>query len=182
MEKLLTNISESMDAIVNEWIEMDYLQAGDLFVIGCSTSEVANQHIGTSGSEQVASRIFAALKKLADQKEVHLVFQSCEHINRSLVVEAETARKYQLTEVSVIPHRDAGGAMATYAYSQFERPVVVEEVQGRAGIDIGETMIGMHLRKVAVPLRMKQTHVGSARVTGAFTRPKLVGGPRAVYK
>lgn len=181
MEQLLIDVSRSMDAIVEEWIEKDYLQAGDLFVIGCSTSEVANKHIGTSGSEQVATRIFASLKTLEERTGVQLVFQCCEHLNRALIVDANTAQKHQLTEVSVIPHRDAGGAMATHAYAQFERPVVVEEVQARAGIDIGETMIGMHLKKVAVPLRLKQTHVGSARITGAFTRPKLIGGVRAVY-
>lgn len=181
MEQLLKDVSRSMDAIVEEWIEKDYLQAGDLFVVGCSTSEVANKHIGTSGSEQVATRIFASLKKLEERTGIQLAFQCCEHLNRALVVEDKTAEEHGFTEVSVIPHRDAGGAMATHAYTQLNRPVVVEEVQARAGIDIGETMIGMHLKKVAVPLRMKQTHIGSARITGAFTRPKLIGGVRAVY-
>lgn len=182
MERLLADVTEAVDAIVGEWGEKEYLEAGDLFVIGCSTSEVAGKHIGTSGSDHVAARIFSSLQKLQERTGVHLVFQCCEHLNRALVMEYETAKQCGLTEVSVIPHRDAGGSMATHAYTQFERPVVVEEVHARAGVDIGETMIGMHLKKVAVPLRLKQTHVGSARITGAFTRPKLIGGVRAVYE
>lgn len=182
MEQLLQDITTSMDAVVEEWANKDYLQEGDLFVIGCSTSEVAGKHIGTSGSEEVAERIFAALQKLEEETGVQLAFQCCEHLNRALVVDYETAVEHGLTEVSVIPHRDAGGAMATHAYEHLNSSIVVEDIQARAGIDIGETMIGMHLQKVAVPLRMKETHVGSARITGAFTRPKLIGGTRAVYE
>lgn len=181
MEHILTDVTTSMDAVVEEWIQKEYLQPGDLFVIGCSTSEVAGEHIGTSGSEQVASHIFTSLQKLHDQTGVHLAFQCCEHLNRAIVTTREAAEKFRLTEVSVIPARNAGGSMATHAFSQLENPVVVEEIEARAGIDIGETMIGMHLRKVAVPLRMKQTHIASARITAAFTRPKLIGGARAVY-
>lgn len=182
MEQLLTDISTHMDAVVKEWVEMDYLHPQDLFVVGCSTSEVAGEQIGTSGSDDIAARLFTSLQTLTKEKDVHLVFQCCEHINRCLVMEKEVAKAYGLAEVSVIPHRDAGGAMATYAYNHFKNPVVVEDVEARAGVDIGETMIGMHLQKVVVPLRMKQAHVGAARITGAFTRPKLIGGARAVYE
>ncbi|HLR15249.1 MAG TPA: TIGR01440 family protein [Bacillota bacterium] len=182
MEHILTDVTTSMDAVVEEWIQKEYLKPGDVFVVGCSTSEVAGEHIGTSGSEQVASHIFTSLQKLQEQTGVHIAFQCCEHLNRGIVMTREAAEKFGYTEVSVIPARDAGGSMATHAYNQLENPVVVEEIEARAGIDIGETMIGMHLKKVAVPLRMKQTHIASARITAAFTRPKLIGGERAVYR
>src|SRR5699024_7932107 len=135
----------------------------------------------SSGSEEIAAIIFEALQKLAQQSSIHLVFQCCEHLNRALVVEKETMQVYGLTEVSVIPVREAGGAMASYAFKHFKNPVVVESIQAHAGIDIGDTMIGMRLREVAVPLRFKQKTIGNARVTGARTRPRLIGGPRAQY-
>ena len=181
MSKLDAQLKQNLDELVTEWIESDHLHEGDLFVVGCSTSEVAGKSIGTSGSEEIAAIIFEALQKLAQQSSIHLVFQCCEHLNRALVVEKETMQAYGLTEVSVIPIREAGGAMASHAFKHFKNPVVVERIQAHAGIDIGDTMIGMQLREVAVPLRFKQKTVGNARVTGARTRPKLIGGPRAQY-
>ena len=174
-------LQQNMDALVSEWIESNYLHEGDLFVVGCSTSEVAGESIGTSGSEEIAAIIFEALQKLTHETSVHLVFQCCEHLNRALVVEKETMQAYGLNEVSVIPIREAGGAMASYAFKHFKNPVVVERIHAHAGIDIGDTMIGMQLREVAVPLRFTQKTIGNARVTGARTRPKLIGGPRAQY-
>lgn len=174
-------LDKQLDMLISEWIESGYLQEYELFVIGCSTSEVAGEAIGTSGSEEVATIIFNALQKLKQETSVHLVFQCCEHLNRALVVEKETMKAYGLTEVSVIPIREAGGAMASYAFKNFEDPVVVENIQAHAGIDIGDTMIGMQLKEVAVPLRFKQNVIGNARVTGARTRPKLIGGTRACY-
>ena len=181
MSKLDAQLKQNMDELVTEWIENGHLHEGNLFVIGCSTSEVAGESIGTSGSEEIAAIIFEALQKLAQQSSIHLVFQCCEHLNRALVVEKETMQVYGLTEVSVIPVREAGGAMASYAFKHFKNPVVVESIQAHAGIDIGDTMIGMRLREVAVPLRFKQKTIGNARVTGARTRPRLIGGPRAQY-
>ena len=181
MSKLDAQLKQNMDELVTEWIENGYLHKDNLFVIGCSTSEVAGESIGTSGSEEIAAIIFEALQKLAQQSSIHLVFQCCEHLNRALVVEKETMQVYGLTEVSVIPVREAGGAMASYAFKHFKNPVVVESIQAHAGIDIGDTMIGMQLREVAVPLRFKQKTIGNARVTGARTRPRLIGGPRAQY-
>lgn len=182
MDKILTQVTNDMNAIVEEWTDNGHIQAGDLFVIGCSTSEVAGSHIGTAGSDQIAARIFTSLRTLEERTGIHLVFQCCEHLNRALIVDRKTMNDHPLTEVGVIPHREAGGAMATHAYHQFDHPVVVEDIQAQAGIDIGETMIGMHLQPVVVPLRMKQSSIGSARITGAFTRPKLIGGKRARYE
>lgn len=182
MKELIEQVKHDMDTLVNEWLENDDLNKGDLFVIGCSTSEVAGESIGTSGSEELAEQIFRSLQNLADKTGVHLVFQCCEHLNRALVMEKDTMKTYGLEEVTAIPHRDAGGSMASFAYQQFEHPVVVETVQAHAGIDIGETMIGMHLKQVAVPLRFGQKSIGEAHLNGARTRPKLIGGERARYK
>lgn len=174
-------LQNHMESLVLEWIESDYLNTDDLFVIGCSTSEVIGEKIGTSGSEDVAKVIFSALQSLKEKTNTHLVFQCCEHINRALVMERETMNLYQLEEVSVVPVPEAGGSMASFAYKHFEDAVVVEKVRAHAGIDIGDTMIGMQLKDVAVPLRFKQDVVGNARLTGARTRPKLIGGVRAHY-
>ncbi|MDC3416743.1 TIGR01440 family protein [Aquibacillus salsiterrae] len=170
-----------MKAIVDEWIASGYLTQDTLFVIGCSTSEVAGEHIGTSGSEKIAAEIYMELTRLKQETGAKLAFQCCEHLNRALVVEQETMRKYNGEQVSVIPVQKAGGSMAAYAYKQMDKPVVIEEIRADAGMDIGETMIGMHLKRVAVPLRLKERYVGRARVTAARTRPKLIGGERAVY-
>lgn len=181
MENKLKQIKLDMDALVQEWIDNEHLKEGHVFIVGCSTSEVAGEPIGTSGSEEVASVLFESLQRLREEKGVHLAFQSCEHINRAIVIERETNELLQLDELTVVPVREAGGAMPAYAYKHFDDAVVVEEITADAGIDLGDTMIGMHLRKIAVPIRMQQRVVGAAHVTAARTRPKLIGGPRAVY-
>lgn len=181
LQEKLNHIKADMDALVDEWLENEHLKEGQVFVIGCSTSEVAGEPIGTSGSEEVAAVLFKSLQRLRKEKGIHLAFQSCEHINRALVIERETKELLQLDEVTVIPVREAGGAMPAYAYQHFDDAVVVEHILADAGIDLGDTLIGMHLREVAVPIRLKQRVVGSAHVTGARTRPRLIGGPRAVY-
>src|SRR5699024_9252007 len=148
-----------MDALVDEWIESDYLKNDDLLVVGRSTIEIGGKSIGTSGSEELAEQIFHSLKKLSDETGVRLVFQCCEHLNRALVMERDTMSTHLLEEVTVVPSRNAGGSMASYAYKYFENAVVVENVTAHAGIDIGETMIGMQLKQVAVPLRFKQKSI-----------------------
>ncbi|MDL4839156.1 TIGR01440 family protein [Aquibacillus rhizosphaerae] len=177
MEQLQTNLK----VIIDEWLTNGYVQEGDLFVIGCSTSEVAGEHIGTAGSEQIAAAIFEQVNRLKQEAGVQLAFQCCEHLNRALVVEKSTMRVFGYEQVSAIPVPKAGGSMASYAYKQFKQPVLVEQIEADAGIDIGETMIGMHIKKVAIPLRLKQRYVGNARVNAARRRPKLIGGERAVY-
>ncbi|WP_216639624.1 TIGR01440 family protein [Virgibacillus phasianinus] len=170
-----------MEGLVNEWKMRDDLNPNDFFVIGCSTSEVAGEHIGTAGSEDLAAVIFAGLKDLKKATGVNLAFQCCEHLNRGLVIEQAAFNPLVHEEVSVIPAPRAGGSMATYAYKHMDNPVVVEKIRASSGIDIGDTMIGMHLKHVAIPLRFAQKMVGKARVTGAKTRPKLIGGERAIY-
>lgn len=170
-----------LKAMVDEWISLNILSEGELFVVGCSTSEVAGERIGTAGSEEVAAMIYRELSRLKEQTGVHLCFQCCEHLNRAVVVEKRLVREHNMEEVSVRPVRQAGGSMAAYAYDHLSGAVVVESVQADAGIDIGETMIGMQLKPVAIPLRLEKRYVGHARTTNARTRPKLIGGPRAVY-
>lgn len=173
-KELQTIIRESRDALK--------LQGGKMLVIGCSTSEVAGKNIGTSGTMEAAEVIYSELKKYADEQGFYLAFQCCEHLNRALVVEKRTAIEKGLEEVSVIPAPNAGGSMATYAYHQFKEPVVVEFIKADAGIDIGDTFIGMHIKHVAVPIRIGQKKLGNANVTMATTRPKLIGGVRAIYE
>jgi uncharacterized protein (TIGR01440 family) len=169
-------------SILTEFQEQARLTKGQLFVVGCSTSEVIGEKIGTAGTIDVAAMIFRQCKKFQEATGVELAFQCCEHLNRALVVERRVADARRLDEVTVVPVRTAGGAMATYAYRHMNEPAVVEFIKADAGIDIGLTLIGMHLKHVAVPVRVKQKQVGHAIVTLAKTRPKLIGGSRAVYE
>ncbi|MGY4688410.1 TIGR01440 family protein [Salibacterium sp. K-3] len=153
----------------------------NVFVIGASTSEVTGSRIGSAGSEEAAEALYDILSSFQEETGVHLAFQGCEHINRALVVERASAEWFGFEEVVTVPHRRAGGAMAAHAYSSFSDPVVVEHVRADAGIDIGDTFIGMHLKHVAVPVRSRVTSIGGAHVTMAVTRPKLIGGARARY-
>lgn len=162
--------------------EQAALKKGQLLVVGCSTSEVIGEKIGTAGTEGVAETIFAALSEFRVRTGVELAFQCCEHLNRALVVEQETAERRGLEQVTVIPVRHAGGAMASYAFHHLNEAVMVEHVRADAGIDIGDTLIGMHIKHVAVPVRSKVKSIGSAHLTIAKTRPKLIGGARAIYE
>ncbi|QHE53808.1 TIGR01440 family protein [Pontibacillus sp. HMF3514] len=175
-------VQQDVRNALEEWKSLEYLMHNDIFVVGCSTSEVAGEHIGTSGSEQIAQVLFEEMESFKQETGVHLAFQGCEHINRALVIEREVLNAKGLDEVAVVPVRKAGGSMASYAYKHFKDPVMVEEITADAGIDIGDTLIGMHLKRVAVPVRLKQKSIGYAHVTSARTRPKLIGGARAVYE
>ncbi|MFJ7752796.1 TIGR01440 family protein [Peribacillus muralis] len=168
--------------LLHEFQEEAALKEKQLLVIGCSTSEVIGKRIGTEGTLDVAGLIFSAVKDFQEKTGVHVAYQCCEHLNRALVLQRETAVQRGYEEVSVIPVRTAGGSMATYAFQQWEDAVVVEHIKAEAGIDIGDTFIGMHLKHVAVPLRSAIKEIGHAHVTMAKTRPKLIGGERAVYQ
>jgi len=174
-------VERDIKVLVDDWIASGFLEKDMLLLIGCSTSEVIGEEIGTFGSEDVAKILYGELERLTDYG-LHLVFQCCEHLNRALVLEKSVAQACGYEEVSVVPQKDAGGSMATYAYNQMKDPVVVEEVAAHLGIDIGDTFIGMHLKKVAVPVRFQVNHIGAARLTAARTRPKLIGGARAKYE
>lgn len=178
----LSAIEKQISDIVEEVAELAGLSAGQIMVIGCSTSEVLGEHIGKAGSQDVAKALYRGIQSGIGQRGFAVAFQCCEHLNRALVVEREVAARFGLEEVSVVPVPTAGGSMAAHAFAQLTDAVVVEHIRAHAGIDIGETLIGMHLKHVAVPVRPTQRLVGQAHATAARTRPKLVGGPRAVYE
>ena len=153
-----------------------------LLVIGCSTSEVIGEYIGSSGSLDIAKAVFDGLEQVNKHYPFFVAYQCCEHLNRALVMEEEVAERFGYTVVYAVPHQKAGGSMATYAYQHLKSPVLVEHVEASAGIDMGDTLIGMHLKHVAVPFRSTMKQIGSAHLTMAYTRPKLIGGERAHYK
>ncbi|WP_239615788.1 TIGR01440 family protein [Cohnella mopanensis] len=175
------SIADQVELLLEELAVTGGVRAGNIIVMGVSTSEVQGHRIGTSGTEKVAEQIYEGVRKAQARLGFHAVWQCCEHLNRALVVEREIAEAQGWTEVSAVPVPKAGGSMAAYAYRQLNEPCLVEAVQVHAGIDIGETMIGMHLRPVAVPLRPTIRSIGQARVNMAMTRPRLIGGARAVY-
>jgi len=175
-------IAEQVEELMEELVRTGGLRPGHIVVLGVSTSEVRGRRIGTSGAEDVAEQIYAGVDKVRERTGIRVVWQCCEHLNRALVAERALAEAHGWTEVSAVPVPKAGGSMAACAYRRMEEPCLVEAVQVHAGIDIGETMIGMHLRPVAVPLRPSIRSVGEARVNMAMTRPKLIGGARAVYE
>jgi len=157
------------------------LRPHDIVVVGCSTSEVAGHRIGSASSAEIAEAIMDGLLPIIRESQLYLAVQCCEHLNRALVVERECADRYGLELVTVIPHLKAGGALSAAAMKEYSDPVVVESISAHAGMDIGDTFIGMHLRRVAVPVRLDITRIGDAHLTMARTRPKLIGGERALY-
>ena len=174
----MSNIFEHAYATAREIIETAKLKKGNILVVGCSTSEVIGSKIGTNSSPDTAKDLFDGIKKAADEKGVFIAAQCCEHLNRAIIIEAAAVRG---DTVNVVPQPKAGGSFATVAYKAFNEPVAVEEIKADAGIDIGFTMIGMHLKKVAVPVRLQNNKIGEAVVLGARCRPKFIGGQRAVY-
>ena len=173
------NLREQARLVMDEIIEKASLRRGNILVIGASTSEIIGEKIGTASAPEVANEVFSALNERAKEKGIYLAVQCCEHLNRAIVTEREAAAF--LEEVNVVPQPKAGGSIATAAYAAFENPVVVEEISADAGIDIGFTLIGMHLKRVAVPVRLVNNKIGAATVLAARTRPKFIGGIRAVY-
>ncbi|MFC5469601.1 TIGR01440 family protein [Cohnella suwonensis] len=176
------DVEERTAALLGELAEIAGLRAGQIVVVGASTSEVRGKRIGTSGAEDIAKMIYDGVESVRERIGFHVVWQCCEHLNRALVADRALAERMGWNEVSAVPVPKAGGSMAAYAYRKLAEPCLVEEVGAHAGVDIGETMIGMHLRRVAVPLRPTVREIGHARVNMATTRPKLIGGARAVYE
>lgn len=178
----LTLIKQQTIASISELLEASALTAGQIVVVGCSTSEVLGAQIGSLGSSVVAEAILGSLRQVCALHGVYLAIQCCEHLNRALVIEEQAALRYNLEQVMVVPVPKAGGALGAQAMADFNHPVVVEGIKAHAGLDIGSTLIGMHLKAVAVPVRLVQKQIGQGMVTAAKTRPKLIGGARAVYK
>lgn len=174
-------VQEQAALAAEELCEKARLGAGSILVVGCSTSEVRGSRIGTDSAPATGESLVEAILSVLEPKGVYLAAQCCEHLNRALVLEAECARKYGYEPVSVRPQPKAGGSFATTAWERFQAPVAVETVRAHAGLDIGGTLIGMHLRPVAVPVRLSLDHVGKAVLLCARTRPKFIGGGRACY-
>ena len=174
-------IGEEAYRAAKEALEAAGLQEGQLFVVGCSTSEVGGAGIGTFSSPELAEAVFGGIYQATQEAGVYLAAQCCEHLNRALILEKEAADRFGYELVNAVPQPKAGGSFATAAYKAFEYPAVVEHIKAHAGMDIGDTLIGMHLRDVAVPLRIRTGQIGDAHVVCARTRPKYVGGERAAY-
>lgn len=179
---MFENLKEEALKAAEELTQAAKLKPGDIFVVGCSTSEVCGDKIGTNSNYEAATAIFEGIYTYLKSKGIFLAAQCCEHLNRSIVIEEDCRAKYNLAEVNAIPQPKAGGSFATNAYKAFESPVLVETVPGNAGLDIGGTLIGMHLKAVAVPVRLSIKKIGEANIICARTRPRLIGGQRAIYK
>lgn len=176
---LLTQVRQQAADAAAQLAQAAHLHKGQMVVIGCSTSEVVGHNVGSWSTPEVAQAIFDGFHSVFGPMGVYMAAQCCEHLNRALIVEAEAVPGAEI--VNVKPQPKAGSSFATAAYDSFRHPVAVEEIKADAGLDVGGTLIGMHLKKVAVPVRLQQNHIGEAILLAARVRPKFIGGERAVY-
>ena len=179
---MYSEITSQAQTVVAELLEQANLRPGNLFVVGCSSSEMVGERIGKGSSMDAAQAAFRGIYPELQERGIHLAVQCCEHLNRALILERSVAEAKGYEIVNVMPQPHAGGSFAVTAWNNFQDPVAVETIQADAGIDIGGTLIGMHLRRVAVPVRTSLDHIGEAIVICARTRPKYIGGPRAMYQ
>ena len=170
--------SDSANAAA-ELVEVAHLKKGDIVVIGCSTSETLGNQVGSHSVPEVGKAIFEGLQSVFGAQGIYIAAQCCEHLNRAIIIEHDAVPNAEI--VNVVPQPKAGGSFATACYASFKKPVAIEHIKANAGIDIGGTLIGMHLKEVAVPVRLKQNHIGKAFLIAARTRPKFIGGERAHY-
>lgn len=177
----MENLKNIAAQATEEILEQAKLKKGEIFVVGCSSSEITGGVIGKNSSFDTAKEVFDGIYSVLNKNGIYLAAQCCEHLNRALIVEREAAEKFGLEIVSVIPQPKAGGSFATSAYAAFSDPVAVENIKASAGLDIGGTLIGMHLKAVAVPVRISIDKIGNANILCARTRPKYIGGERAKY-
>lgn len=180
-EETLKEIKNQTGEVVQELFEKAKLKEGQILVVGCSSSEIASARIGSFSSREIGETVYQAVAEACRQNGIYLAAQCCEHLNRALILEEEAAKRYGYEPVNVVPQLKAGGSFATAAYAGMASPVAVERIDAHAGIDIGDTLIGMHLRQVAVPVRISRKEIGGAHVVCARVRPKFIGGIRAHY-
>ena len=166
---------------LKELLDTAKLRAGDILVVGCSSSEMVGGTIGKNSSMEAAWALYGGLAPILEEKGIWLAAQCCEHLNRAIILESEAARSHGWPIVNAMPQPHAGGSWATTCWSRFRNPVAVESIQAQAGMDIGDTLIGMHLAPVAVPVRLSLNAIGKAHLVCARTRPKYIGGERAHY-
>lgn len=177
----LNEISMQVKTAVTELLSAAKLEKGDIVVVGCSSSEIIGSKLGTNSSVEVANTVFDALYPIIKENGLFLAAQCCEHLNRALIIEKDCAKLYGYNRVNVVPQPKAGGSFSTRAYACFENPVAVECIQASAGMDIGDVLIGMHLKRTAVPVRLSINQIGQAHLVCARTRPPFIGGVRAKY-
>ena len=177
-----TELYNQAKQAAEEIIEAAKLKSGDILVVGCSSSEVTGGVIGHNSSLETAEQVFGGIYEATQAKGIYLAAQCCEHLNRALIIESEAAQKFGYDPVCVVPQPKAGGSFATTTYKHMNNPVAVEHIVARAGLDIGGTLIGMHLAHVAVPVRLSVDKIGHASIISARTRAKYIGGPRAQYE
>ena len=178
---MLDDIRRQTRSAILQLLEIARPRPQDIGVVGCSSREVAGRRIGSTSSPEIAGAIFEGLYPVLQERELFLAAQCCEHLNRALIVERAAAERYRLEIVNAVPQPKAGGSFAAAAYAAFADPVAVEEVRAVCGMDIGGTLIGMHLARVAVPVRLDSGRIGEASLICARTRPKFIGGARAQY-
>ena len=178
-KSILEQIQGDAKRIAEELVEAAHLGKGQIVVIGCSTSETLGQKLGSHSVPEAGKAIFEALQGVFAPCGIYIAAQCCEHLNRAIIIEHEAVPNADI--VNVVPQPKAGGSFATACYKAFRNPVTIEHIRADAGLDIGGTLIGMHLKEVAVPLRLSQKTIGQASVIAARTRPKFIGGERAVY-
>ena len=176
---MLETITAQAKAAAEQLLAAAKLSTGDIVVVGCSTSEVTGHKVGSYSSPELGQAIYDGIQEALQPQGIYLAAQCCEHLNRAIIVEAEAVPGADIC--NVVPQPKAGGSFATAAYHGFQHPVALEEIRADAGLDIGGTLIGMHLKKVAVPVRLTQNRIGEAMVLAARVRPKFIGGNRAVY-
>ena len=176
---LLNELYNQANTAAKEIIETAKLKSGNILVVGCSSSEIAGQKIGTFSNIDVAKAVFNGIYDALNEKGIYLAAQCCDHLNRAIIIEHEAVINQYI--VNVVPMIKAGGSFATTAYNLFNDPVSVEMIKADAGLDIGGTLIGMHLKHVAVPVRLSVKSIGQAPLLAARTRPKFIGGIRANY-
>ena len=177
----LSELTAQARCATEELLEAAHLEKGDIFVVGCSSSEITGGRIGHHSSMEAAAAVLAGVLPPLQERGIYLAAQCCEHLNRAIVLEREAARAYGYQIVAAVPQPHAGGSWATNCWRTFRDPVLVEEIRAAAGMDIGGTLIGMHLRRVAVPVRLSLDHIGQAILLCARTRPPFIGGARSVY-
>lgn len=175
-------LTQQAKKAAEELVEVAGLRAGDIMVVGCSSSEIVGARIGKGSSIEAAQAVFAGLSPVLREHGIYLAAQCCEHLNRALILEQEAADKFGYEIVNVRPWAHAGGSFATTVWENLAHPVAVEHIRANAGMDIGDTLIGMHLKEVAVPVRLSVKHIGEANLVCARTRPRFIGGERAHYQ
>lgn len=181
-EALLEEIRLTLRQAVDALAEAGHIQPGGLIVLGCSTSEVAGARIGKGSVPELGKVIARAMLEACQAHGLEAAFQCCEHLNRAVVMEQRVLKELRLTQVRAIPQPKAGGSVPAAAWKLLDQPALAMAVQADAAIDIGDTLVGMHIRPVAVPLRLDVNHVGHANLVMAYSRLPYIGGSRAVYE